>query len=123
MGIGQRIVHLRKQKNWNQRELAERLGISPRQLVRWELDQVQLRSKSIAMLAEALDTTPEELVAVPVSNVTAKLQDEELRELLDYIPKLDSQRLEVLKFMLKDMVACDQFSRFRNRQDRLKANG
>ena len=75
------------------------------------------------MLAEALDTTPEELVAVPVSNVTAKLQDEELRELLDYIPKLDSQRLEVLKFMLKDMVACDQFSRFRNRQDRLKANG
>lgn len=120
MSLGRRIVHLRKQKNWNQRELAEKLGVSQRQLVKWELNQVEPRPSSIATLAEVLGTTPEELVAAPIATTASKLEDEELRELLDYIPKLDPQRLEALKLMLKDMIACDQFTRFRGRQERLQ---
>jgi transcriptional regulator with XRE-family HTH domain len=123
MSLGRKIVHLRKQKNWNQRELAEQLGVSQRQLVKWELNQVDPRPSSIALLAEVLDTTPEELVGAPSTTATTKLEDEELRELLDYIPKLDPQRLEALKLMLKDMIACDQFTRFRGRQDRLQTVG
>jgi transcriptional regulator with XRE-family HTH domain len=119
MSLGQRIVHLRKQKNWNQRELSEQLGVSQRQLVKWELNQVDPRPSSIVLLAEVLGTTPEELLAAPSVSV-AKLEDQELRELLDYIPKLDPQRLEALKLMLKDMIACDQFTRFRGRQERLQ---
>jgi transcriptional regulator with XRE-family HTH domain len=122
MSLGQKIVHLRKQKNWKQRDLAEHLGVSQRQLVKWELNQVEPRPSSIALLAEVLETTPEELLAVPNSNV-AKIEDQELRELLDYIPKLDPQRLEALKLMLKDMIACDQFTRFRGRQERLQTAG
>jgi transcriptional regulator with XRE-family HTH domain len=117
MSIGQRIVHMRKQKNWNQRELAEKLEISPRQLVRWELDQVQIRPKSIAKLAKALETTPENLIAAP-SNGAKRIEDEELRELLDYIPELEPRRLDALKMMLKDIITCDQFNRFRSRQGR-----
>lgn len=123
MSLGRKIVHLRKQKNWNQRELAEHLGVSQRQLVKWELNQVDPRPSSIALLAEVLDTTPEELVGAPSATTTVKFEDEELRELLDYIPKLDPQRLEALKLMLKDMIACDQFTRFRGRQERLQTVG
>lgn len=122
MSLGQRIVHLRKQKNWNQRELAENLGVSQRQLVKWELNQVEPRPSSIVLLAEVLETTPEELVAAPMSAVS-KLEDDELRELLDYIPKLDRHRLEALKLMLKDMIACDQFARFRHNQERFQPTG
>jgi transcriptional regulator with XRE-family HTH domain len=118
MSIGQRIVHLRKQKNWSQRDLAEKLGISARQLVRWELNQVEPRPKSIESLAEVLGTTPEELVTAPVSLGTKKIEDEELQELLDYIPELEPRRLDALKMMLKDIITCDQFNRFRSRQGR-----
>lgn len=123
MSFGQRIVHVRKQKNWNQRELAEKRGVSQRQLVKWELNQVEPRPSSIALLAEVLDTTPEELVATPLGDKGAKLEDEELRELLDYIPRLDRHRLEALKLMLKDMIACDQFARFRHAQERFQTAG
>ncbi len=116
MAIGDRIVQLRKQKNWNQKELAEKLGISARQLVRWELDQVEPRPSSIKKVAAALDVTPEELVAKSSPVGIQGLEDEELQELLRYIPELDENRLEALKMMLRDFVTVHQFNRLTNRQ-------
>ena len=111
MSIGQRIIQLRKQKNWNQKELAERLGISARQLVRWELDQVEPRPKSIEKVASVLGVTPEELVSSPKEIGVEGLEDEELKELLQYIPELDTERKEALKMMLRDFVTVHQFNR------------
>jgi len=116
--IGQRIVQLRKQKNWSQKKLAERLGISARQLVRWELDQVEPRPKSIEKVAEALEVTPEELVSSSVESRFENVEDEELRELLEYIPELDPNRIEALKMMLRDFVTVHQFNRLANRQSK-----
>jgi len=116
VAIGQRIIQLRKQKNWNQKELAERLSISPRQLVRWELDQVEPRTKSIEKVAEVLGVEPEELVSGSADSGFENVEDEELRELLGYIPELDLKRLEALKMMLRDFVTVHQFNHFSNRQ-------
>ena len=44
------------------------------------------------------------------------LEDEELQELLRYIPELDENRLEALKMMLRDFVTVHQFNRLTNRQ-------
>ena len=112
--LGQRIIQLRKRRNWNQKELAERLGISARQLVRWERNQVEPRPKSIKLLAEVLEVTPEELAASPAENRLDDIEDEELKELLSYVPDLDAKRLEALKMMLRDFITCHQFNRFRN---------
>lgn len=112
MSFGQRIVVLRKQKNWKQKDLAERLNITPRQLVRWELDQVMPRPKSIEELARVLEISVHELTAEPPANTLDKVQDEELRELLGYVPELDASRQEALKMVLRDIIACHQFSRF-----------
>ena len=118
MAIGQRIIQLRKQKNWNQKELAERLGISARQLVRWELDQVEPRPRSIEKVAEVLGVTAEEIVSSPAESGIQELEDQELKELLEYIPELDPNRLEALKMMLRDFVTVHQFNRFNNRQNK-----
>ena len=47
---GQTIVSLRKQKNWRRQHLAERIGVTTRQLIRWENDQVQLSPKSVSKI-------------------------------------------------------------------------
>ena len=115
MSFGKKIVSLRKQKNWKQKDLADRLGITARQLVRWELDQVRPRPKSIEQLATALGVPMEELTSEPAPASLEKVEDSELRELLSYIPELDPYRLEGLKRVLRDIVTCHQFDRFRPR--------
>lgn len=116
MSLGRKIVTLRKQKNWKQKDLAEKLGITPRQLVRWELDQVQPRASSMEHLAEVLGVRVEELLSEPPQATLEAVQDEELRELLSYVPELDSSRQEALKLVLRDIIACHQFSRFSSRR-------
>lgn len=118
MSLGQRIVALRKQKNWKQKDLAEKLRITPRQLVRWELDQVVPRPKTIEDLAQILEVSVQELTVEPASSTLERLQDEELRDLLSYVPELDPSRQEALKMVLRDIIACHQFSRFTSTQRR-----
>jgi transcriptional regulator with XRE-family HTH domain len=110
--LGQRIVSLRKQKNWRQQDLAEKLGVTPRQLIRWENDQVELNPKSVRRIAEALGVAAEELAAQPPENVLDKVEDEELRELLNFVPNLGSQQTMALKVILREMMTCHQISRY-----------
>lgn len=110
--LGQRIVRLRKKKNWRQQDLAEKLGVTTRQLIRWENDQQQLHQKSIAKLAEALEVPVEELTALPSDNVLERVEDQELRELLNYVPELGPQQALALKIILREMVTCHQMARY-----------
>ena len=116
MSLGQKIVALRKQKNWKQKDLAQKLQITPRQLVRWELDQVRPRQRAMESLAETLGIPVQELTTEDEPNALEKVQDSELRELLNYVPELDASRQEALKMVLRDIISCHQFSRFHSRQ-------
>ena len=119
MTLGQKIVNLRKQKNWKQKDLAEQLGITARQLVRWELDQVHPRPNTIEQLAKVLGVTVEDLTMGSRSSAPPSVEDEELRDLLKCIPEFDAYRLEGLKRVLRDMVTCHQFDRFRPRSNQV----
>jgi len=116
MSLGQRIVALRKQKNWKQKDLAEQLGITARQLVRWELDQVHPRPKSVEDLARVLEVSIPELLVEPSGNGLDQIEDSELRELLGYVPELDAHRQQALKLVLRDIISCHQFTRFNTRR-------
>jgi transcriptional regulator with XRE-family HTH domain len=112
MSLGKKIISLRQQKNWKQRDLAARLGVTARQLVRWELDQVRPRPNTIELLAQTLGVSAEELIAeAPVTSLE-QVEDLELRELLRHVPDLDQPRLEALKLVLRDIISCHQFTRF-----------
>jgi transcriptional regulator with XRE-family HTH domain len=113
MSLGKKIIALRKQKNWKQKDLADRLGITARQLVRWELDQVHPRPKAIEQLAHILGVQVEDLT-VGTAPSDKHIEDRELQQLLSYIPELDAYRLEGLKRVLRDIVTCHQFDRFRS---------
>ena len=112
MSLGQKIVSLRKQKNWRQQDFAEKLGVTPRQLIRWENDQVELSPKTIRKIADALGISPEELAAQQAQSPFDRVEDSELRELLSFVPELGDQQALALKIILREMVTCHQISRY-----------
>lgn len=116
MTIGEKIVKLRKQRNWRQQDLAELLEVTPRQLIRWENNQVEISPKTIRKIAEALGVTPEELVAEAHQSPFDRVPDEELRELLNFLPDLNDQQTLAIKIILREMVTCHQISRYTARK-------
>lgn len=116
MSLGQRIVKLRQIKNWKQGELAQKLGVTQRQLLRWEKDEVRPRPGAIQELARTFEVSIEELTSEAPPSGALRLQDEELVELLGYVPQLEPGRLDTLKNVLRDMITCQQIARLTNRK-------
>lgn len=61
MSIGERIVHLRGQKNISQGQLAKALGVSRQAISKWENDQSSPDTLHLIKLADILDTEVEYL--------------------------------------------------------------
>jgi DNA-binding Xre family transcriptional regulator len=60
--IGLRVLKRRQELNLTQKDLADRLGITPTNIHRIEHGQQNLTIRTLAKLAEALDVTVGELV-------------------------------------------------------------
>lgn len=61
------IRHLRKQRGFTQKDLAEKAGISVRTLQRVEADASHLQGFTLQSLAKAFELDPQELLPVPVA--------------------------------------------------------
>ena len=59
---GERLARLRKERGWTQVELAERLGITQTLLSDYERGKLRLNADMIVRLANALETTTDELL-------------------------------------------------------------
>lgn len=112
VSLGRQIVKLRMQKQWKQKDLAAKLGINQRHLVRWELDQAKPRPKGMKLLAEVLEVTVEELVEEAERSPLSRIEDPELKELVENIPSLNESKQAALKIVLRDMLTCQQIQRF-----------
>ena len=61
--LGKRIGALRRQKEMKQEELADRLGVSPQAVSKWENDQTCPDISLLPMLAQSLGVTVDELLS------------------------------------------------------------
>ena len=93
IGIGNRIVSLRKYKNWSQRELARRVGMSPSVMNRIELEERPIKDFELDILASVLETTTDYLLGREVYEKKATYDSQEacsqklLLSGIDHIPK------------------------------------
>jgi transcriptional regulator with XRE-family HTH domain len=55
--IGERIIKARKDKNWSQTQLAERMGVNLKNITRWELNQSTPSITAAIEMAKALDVS------------------------------------------------------------------
>lgn len=60
--LGNRIIDLRKAKNWSQSELANKVGVSYAQIGRYETKGSQPPAEVLKKIADALDSTVDFLI-------------------------------------------------------------
>ena len=104
LSLGKTICELRKQKQYRQADLADRLGIHQTLVARWDSDKTRPRRKTLERLAEALDVPVQKLLEQHFERLPEALEDPELTHLLQNLPRLSSPQREALKTFLRDML-------------------
>lgn len=61
MEIGNKILHLRKENNMNQEQLAERIGVARQTISKWELGETSPDLKQAKLLAQIFNASLDEL--------------------------------------------------------------
>lgn len=75
--VGARLKKLRNEKGLTQPELADRIGVDTRQIVRYEKEEIEPGSKVLIGLATELETTTDYLLGL-IDDPTPRFMDETL---------------------------------------------
>ena len=62
MDFSEKIAMLRRQKNWSQEELAEKLMVTRQAVSKWESGQSDPSTTNLMALAKLFQVTPEDLL-------------------------------------------------------------
>ena len=94
--LGERLSFLRDNLEMTQMELAEKIGITPMTLAKYTKDLNELRSSTIAKMAQVLNTTSDYLVGLSddyasAGTETLPPQNKREQDLLFHFRKLSEQ--------------------------------
>ena len=92
--LGTRIAALRREKEWKQDELAEKLGVSPQAVSKWENDQTCPDISLLPLLAKILGVSVDELLTGKKEEAPAvrMLPENERREVGDMMLRIVATR-------------------------------
>ena len=101
MQLGDKILNLRKQKNWSQSELAKAVGISYAQVGRYETKGSQPSADVLKKIADALDTSTDYLMyGDKDEKAKASLEDTELLQQFKEVDKMKDEDKSVIKKLI-----------------------
>lgn len=120
--FGQRLVASREKRNLSQKELAEKLGITPTRLNYWEKDKREPAIEMIKALAQALDVDTDYLIGHQPQNKNAPLYLSETEDkLIGLHRKLNAEGREKLLSYANDLIASGRYIKSgSNRMDKTK---
>ena len=113
MTLGKTIAQIRKQKQFNQAQIAEKLGVNQSLIARWESDRTRPRQKTLERLALALGVEPSVLKST--TPISYEINDPELVNLLHELPKLGPHQRNVLKLLLQDLIKLSELEAVLNK--------
>lgn len=105
MPLGERIRQLRKERGWSQNDLAEKLGVDPGQISRYENGHIAPSADAIVRLAEALDVSCDYLLVEDAPRRPFRAPEHALGEHLTGLDELTDEDLHALLHMLDALVA------------------
>lgn len=104
MTTSEKIRKLRREKDWTQEELGQRVGIDKRNVSRYETGSLNPSKKTLAKFAGALGVNVEELLAEAPSQPSLALDDPELLNLFREIATLPDKSRNAVKTVLAMVV-------------------
>ena len=100
MNIGERIRQLRKERDWTQDELAQRVGILSQNVARYENGRTAPRKRMLEQFAMAFEMTPEQLLSDPRTLDPLQADDPELARLFREIVSMSESDRDAVKRVL-----------------------
>jgi len=104
MNIGDRIRQLRKERDWTQDELAQRVGIMSQNVARYENGRTTPRKRMLEQFAEAFEITTDQLLSDPKNYDPLQTEDPELARLFREIVSMSDVDRAAVKRVLTMVV-------------------
>lgn len=104
MTLGDKIRKLRLQNNLTQNDLAERVGKLPSHISRYENGRVRPSRRTIALLAEALGVSNDELLKDAPRPASDGFRDRELARLMRELDDMEEKDRGAVKTLLEALV-------------------
>lgn len=101
MVIGDRIKSLREKRGINQKELAQKIGISKSAMSKIESESRKVEDVLLIKICEVLETSADYLLGIKIKNIT-ELNDND-KELADSIRKLPEIQKSAVKALVDSM--------------------
>jgi transcriptional regulator with XRE-family HTH domain len=96
IGIGARIMEMRKRRHMTQVELAAQVGMTQSLLSRYERGALRLHGALVADIAQALNVTADEILGLKEPKGNGFLADRHVVRRLQEIEKLPRRKKEIL---------------------------
>mgnify|MGYP006293011855 CR=1 FL=1 len=105
MQLGDRILKLRKQKNWSQSDLAEKVGVTYAQIGRYETKGAQPSADVLKKIADALDTTTDFLMYGDIDEkAKSSLKDAELLQQFNAVEQMNDDDRNIVKRLISAFI-------------------
>lgn len=105
MKFNDKLVHLRKQRNWSQQDLCNQIGIHSAHLSRLENDKSQPSVALLHKIAQAFGVTMDYLVDYEADEVTPiSIKDKSLANKLELIEQLDEADKQTIINVIDSML-------------------
>ena len=108
MSFPERVVTLRKQKNWTQQQLAEQVGVRVLQIRRYESGASQPTLDAIRRLALALGVTTDEIIF----DKDERGPDDDLRLQFEALTRFTPEEKKIAKAVLESLILKHDANRF-----------
>ena len=112
MVLGERIKQLRKEKDWSQAELAQKIDSDGRQISLYENDKTTPSPETIVKLAQIFDVTTDYLLMEDAPRKSFVLDDKELQNYLQYIQSLEPEDKKVLYHIIDSFLTKNKIKSF-----------
>lgn len=104
VGLGERIKQLRKELEWSQSQLGERIGVDSQRVSRYESEKIAPSVETLAKIAEAFNVSADYLLIDNVPRRPLHVAEHALGDRLAVVGELSDEDLAALLNVLDGLV-------------------
>ena len=94
--LGNKIAELRKEKRWTQQAFAEKIGVHPNHITRWESNRFRPSTETLQRIAEVFEVRLDDLLDPKLNLPESMSQDKQLMARLELLRELEPEERAVI---------------------------
>ncbi len=110
--LNERIKTLRKERNWSQAELAEKIGADGRQISRYENGKITPSVETIVKIAQIFDVSTDYLLKENSPKKSFVFENKDLQKLIESFQKISDEDKKCLTYIIDSFMTKNKIKSF-----------